>query len=219
MLTCTKTAAISLTCLLGLFSSEELEDRSTGKPDSGLVMDLADLPASEAGDGDSRKDTDRKDPDRDVVSTPELDTLAIRTLQALPPNTSFRKEHTGYIYRDAGTGELIATEAQLTRTTMNQSAATATIYIPTGKGVVAVYHDHFKNTLPGPGPGDGEPLRHGFVSYLRDAQGSLYKIEYSEAWKTEANKNNGWRLTTLRGKNLAGQQKWRPGIVFTRYEK
>ena len=84
--------------------------------------------------------------------------------------------------------------------------------------MVAIYHDHFPNTLPGPGLHDGGAILRGYVSYLRDARGNIYKIEYAHDWATEENRYNGWRLTTWQGNDLDGQELWRPGISFSRYE-
>jgi hypothetical protein len=147
---------------------------------------------------------------------PNSQQVAVTVLEALPPNNSLNEEYVGYLFQD-DEGDYHASLPKRLKIVQRNRQAIAFLYIPPEKKVVAVYHDHFTNTLPGPGLRDGDVLLNGFVHYLRDAWGNIYKIEYARHWATRNNRNNGWRLTTLKGHDLDGQEIWRPGISFSRY--
>ncbi len=157
-----------------------------------------------------------KEPFRDVLASTELDKAAVEVLESLS-NSTLDHEHVGYLTENSKTGAIEVSEPQLVKTVSRRRTAYARITLPKDKAVLGVYHDHFRDTLPGPGTGDAAPLYHGIVSYIKDEKGNIFKIEFSERWKTPENEFNGWRLTTLKGRRLSGQSQWRPGIIFTRY--
>ncbi len=152
----------------------------------------------------------------DVVATPELDALVVETLENMPQNGTQSWEHVGYVFQDDDEGYQLE-PPQLIKATKLQREVESYLYLPPERTIVAIYHDHYMNTLPGPALRDGSPVIQGYVSYLRDARGNIYKIEYAKRWATEERRFNGWRLTTLKGKDLEGQENWRPGISFSRY--
>ena len=201
-----KNASLCLSCLLMVVFGYQIRLISD-------INNLLSLPASSAGPARIVQ----RDPAQNVVSTPAMDAIAVKTLAAISANKTRNYESMGYLIYDSSDGGYYASKPEAIKVISRRKSIYARITLPVDKNVVAIFHDHSRDTLPGPGAGDGGPVFRGLVSYLKDERGSFYKIEFSETWKTPGNKNNGWRLTTLKGRDLEGQKEWRPGIVFTRY--
>ena len=202
-----RVASLCVSCLLVVIFGYQIRQVDD-------VDQLLRLPATAAG----AQAKDQKPPGS-VISNALMDRLAVDVLESLPDNTSRTLEHVGYLFFDGTDGEYKASEPQQVKAISRRKHSYTRIRIPAGKEVVGVYNDHFQDTLPGPGHADSHPVLKGMVSYVRDVRGSIYKIEYSISWKTPANNDNGWRLTTLKGRDLVGQEQWRPGVIFTRYVK
>ncbi|MTI14883.1 hypothetical protein [Sansalvadorimonas verongulae] len=173
------------------------------------------LPATAAG----APIEERKEPAFDVVATPEMDKVAIAALRALPLNRSRHTENVGYLVTDEFSGEVTASQPKGVEAILHRKIARATFTVPTDKNITGIFHDHLPGTRPGPGAGDAGPVYKGWVSYIKDERGNIFKIEYSRAWKTPESPRSGWRLTSLVGRHLPGQKHWYPGVTFTRYAR
>lgn len=179
------------------------------------IEQLVSLPATAAGgDGDQGKE-----PSFDVVASPEMDAAAIAVLRSLPSNRSRDVENVGYLVTDALTGEVTASQPKGVKTVQHRNIAKATFTVPTDLNITGIYHDHFPGTRPGPGAGDAGPVYRGWVSYIKDERGNIFKIEFSRKWQTPDNPESGWRLTSLKGQHLPGQKNWYPGVTFSRYAR
>ena len=179
------------------------------------VEQLLDLPATAAGEGEDRIN----EPPFDVVASPEMDAAAIAALRALPSNRSRDVENVGYLVTDEFTGEVTASQPKSVKTVLHRDIAKATFTVPTDLNITGIYHDHFPGTRPGPGAGDAGPVFRGWVSYIKDERGNIFKIEFSRKWQTPNNPKSGWRLTSLKGRRLPGQKGWYPGVTFSRYAR
>ena len=202
----TKTVSLSLSCFLVVVFGYQI--RLIADIDSLLA-----LPAPSAGTHRAAK----REPTREVVSNLAMDDLMVEFLGAIPANKTRNYENVGYLSYNLTRGEYAISGPEAVKVVSRRKTIYSRITLPVDKNVVALFHDHTQDTLPGPGAGDGGPVFRGLVSYVKDERGSIYKIEFSERWKTPQNNNNGWRLTTLQGRDLPGQELWRPGIIFTRY--
>ena len=179
------------------------------------VEQLLNLPATAAGESSDRKN----EPPFDVIASPEMDAAAIAVLSALPSNRSRDVENVGYLVTDELTGEVTASQPERVKTVLHRDIAKATFFVPTDVNITGIYHDHFPGTRPGPGAGDAGPVYRGWVSYIKDERGNIFKIEFSRKWQTPDNAKSGWRLSSLKGRRLPGQNKWYPGVTFSRYAR
>ncbi|WP_281647414.1 hypothetical protein [Parendozoicomonas sp. Alg238-R29] len=182
------------------------------------VNRLLNLPATAAGQVAEPSSDAVREPPFDVVATPEMDAVAIAMLESLPLNHTRSMENVGFLTVSRETGAVTASQPKEMKTRFHRNIARARFSVPRD-GVVAIYHDHFRGTLPGPGTGDAGPVYKGWVSYIKDERGNIFKIEFSEQWKTPSNPRSGWRLTSLKGRSLPGQNMWYPGVTFTRYAR
>lgn len=148
-----------------------------------------------------------------MVASPEMDELAVTTLRSIPKNNTSDSENTAFLYVDEN-GKLAVTNIVNVPVT---SGKTGKAEVTRPDNAIAVIHDHFTPSAPGPGAGDAMAIYKGLVNYVKDLNGNIYKIEFSKEWKTENNKQNGWKLTKLRGKRLKNQRRWVPGFVNTDY--
>jgi hypothetical protein len=167
-----------------------------------------------------RRYQSRDNPDQSVLSTAVMDNLAVTVLNSTPKNNTGNnddgrgaKEHIGIMEMDeAGEYSVIELAFAGTRSEGNSRETGIT---PTGN-TVAILHDHFQRTFPGPGADDALAVYRGYVQYVKDLNGNIYKIEFDRSVADAG--GNGWRLTTLQGRNLAGQENWVPGYVSARYK-
>ncbi len=142
-----------------------------------------------------------------------MDSLAIKNLRKLPKNKTSDSENIAFIYVD-DKGNLKVTKFVNVAVT---SGMTGKAKATPPNNTLAVIHDHFSPSAPGPGAFDAKAIYKGMANYIKDLNGNLYKIEFSKKWKTKGNKQNGWKLTKLRGKSLKNQNRWVPGYVSDGY--
>jgi len=133
-----------------------------------------------------------------------MDKAAIESLRGIPENKTTNSENAGFLTIDEN-GNVVASNP--VNVPIVRDGKTGAVELIQPKNAVAVFHDHFQGTAPGPGGGDSLAIYKGLVNYVKDLNGNIYKIEFSKAWKTEKNKQNGWKLTKLRGKKLYGQRR------------